>query len=54
MDETLKLEKEIEDIISSYTKLIEGKFRTKEEFEESFIDFENKKDNAISHKYQKI
>lgn len=39
MEETLKLEKQIEDIISSYTKLIEGKFKTKEEFEESFIEF---------------
>jgi hypothetical protein len=54
MNETLKLEKEIEDIISSYTKLIEGKFKTKEEFEESFIEFENKKDNAITNKYRKI
>ena len=53
-DESCKLEQEIEDIISSYTKLIEGKFKTREEFEESFIDFENKKDNAIAHKYQKI
>ena len=32
MEETIKLEREIEDIISSYTKLIEGKFKTREEF----------------------
>ena len=54
MDETLKLQHQIEDIISSYTKLIEGKFKTKEEFQESFIEFENRKDTAINHKYQKI
>ena len=54
LEETLKLEREIEDIISSYTKLIEGKFRTREEFETSFVEFENKKDHAITHRYQKI
>lgn len=31
-EETCRLEQEIEDIISSYTKLIEGKFKNKEQF----------------------
>lgn len=54
IEETCKLEHEIEDIISSYTKLIEGKFKTKEEFETSFIEFETRKDKAIANKYAKI
>lgn len=53
-EESKRLEQEIEQIIVSYTTLIEGKFRTKKEFEQSFIDFESKKDEAISHKYRKI
>lgn len=53
-EETCKLEHEIQEIISSYTKLIEGKFKNREQFEESFIEFEQRKDQAISHKYQRI
>lgn len=34
--------------------MIEGKFKNKEQFESSFADFENRKDQALSHKYTRL
>lgn len=42
----------MEEIISSYSKLIESKFRN--QFESSYADFESKRDRALAHKYEKI
>jgi hypothetical protein len=44
IDENKKLENEIEEIVSTYVKIIEEKFQGREDFEKSFVVLKEKEE----------
>ena len=53
LEENKRLEREIDEIVGTYVKIIEEKFKGREEFEKSFVVLKEKEEEIRMHKEEK-